>query len=112
MAVDRNAPRFLEGVLGSRGTATGEKLWASVGRRACGEVMTNYGKPYEEMIPVEQHLQSKAETYPVEGYNSRFRHFPAHLRRRSKCYSKCRNMLEYSVRLFMAKWNNQLSILN
>ena len=74
--------------------------------------MTDYWTPYEEMIPAEQHLQSKAQTYTVEGYNSLFRHFLARLRRRSKCYSKCRKMLEYSVRLLMAKWNNQWSILN
>ncbi len=74
--------------------------------------MTDYWKPYEEFVPEEQHVQSKAETYTIEGYNSLFRHFLARLRRKSKCYSKCRKMLEYSVRLLMAKWNNQLSILN
>jgi len=65
-----------------------------------------------EFVPEEQHVRSKAETYTVEGYNSLFRHFLARLRRKSKCYSKCWKMLEYSVRLLMAKWNNQLSILS
>ena len=56
-------------------------------------------------------IQSKVETFTVEGYNSLFRHFLARLRRKTKCYSKCQKMLEYSVKLLMAKWNDQLSIL-
>ena len=72
--------------------------------------MTDHWTPYEAFIPKEGHVQSKAETYTVEGYNSLFRHFLARLRRKSKCYSKCLKMLEHSVRLLMAKWNNQLSI--
>jgi insertion element IS1 protein InsB len=74
--------------------------------------MSDYWKPYEKFVPQGQHLQSKTETYTVEGYNSLFRHFLARLRRKSKCYSKCQKMLEHSVRLLMAKWNQQKSILN
>jgi insertion element IS1 protein InsB len=81
--------------LGSRGTVTGEKLWQSVEDMAVGDVMTDHWKPYEEFVPEEQHIQSKAETYTVEGYNSLFRHFLARLRRKSKCYSKSKEMLEY-----------------
>ena len=73
--------------------------------------MTDYWKPYEKFIPASMHIQSKAETFTVEGYNSLFRHFLARLRRKTKCYSKCQKMLEYSVKLLMAKWNDQLSIL-
>jgi insertion element IS1 protein InsB len=74
--------------------------------------MTDYWKPYEKFLPPELHVQSKAETYTVEGYNSLFRHFLARLRRKTKCYSKCKAMLQYSVMLLMAKWNGALSILN
>ena len=74
--------------------------------------MTDYWKPYAEFVPKSRHIQSKAETYTVEGYNSLFRHFLARLRRKTKCYSKCQKMLEYSVRLLMDKWNNQISIVN
>jgi len=49
----------------------------------------------------------------VEGYNSLFRHFLARLRRKSKCYSKSKDMLKYSVMLLMLKWNGKLdAILN
>ena len=75
--------------------------------------MTDYWNPYEHFIPQALHTQSKAETYTVEGYNSLFRHFLARLRRKSKCYSKSRQMLQYSVMLLMLKWNGTLeSILN
>jgi insertion element IS1 protein InsB len=98
--------------VGSRDTETGKKLWQSVGKLAAGKVMTDYWKPYESFVPKSQHVQSKAETYTVEGYNSLFRHFLARMRRKSKCYSKCQKMLEYSIRLLMAKRNKELTILN
>jgi insertion element IS1 protein InsB len=72
---------------------------------------TDYWRRYAAFVPRAQHIQSKAETYTVEGYNSLFRHFLARLRRKSKCYSKCKKMLEHSVRLLMARWNGNLSIL-
>ena len=72
--------------------------------------MTDYWKPYENFIPEEKHVQSKAETFTVEGYNSLLRHFLARLRRKSKCYSKSFQMLKYSILLLMLKRNNQLTI--
>ena len=75
--------------------------------------MTDRWKPYEHFIPDERHTQSKAETYTVEGYNSLLRHFLARLKRKTKCYSKSTEMLQYSVMLLMLKWNGGiLSILN
>ena len=55
--------------------------------------MTDFWKPYEHFVPNDKHIQSKAETYTVEGYNSLFRHFLARLRRKTKCYSKSKKML-------------------
>ena len=69
---------------------------------------TDYYSPYEQIIPAEKHIQTKAETYTVEGYNSLFRHSLARMRRRTKCYSKCVKMLEHSIRLLMSKRNNAL----
>jgi insertion element IS1 protein InsB len=71
--------------------------------------MTDYWRPYTEFIPPEQHIQSKAETFTVEGYNRLFRHF---LGRKSKGASKSLLMLEYSIKLLMLKWNKALCILN
>lgn len=38
-------------------------------------IATDYWKPYKQIVPKEKHVQSKAETFTVEGYNSLFRHF-------------------------------------
>jgi len=76
------------------------------------KVASDYWKPYENIVPKEKHVQSKAETFTVEGYNSLFRHFLARMRRKSKCYSKSVKMLELSVLLLMAHRNNQLSLLD
>jgi insertion element IS1 protein InsB len=73
--------------------------------------MTDYWSPYEKFVPRVLHTQSKAETYTVEGYNSLFRHFLARLRRKSKCYSKNKDMLKYSVMLLMLKWNGELKTI-
>ena len=76
-----------------------------------GKVCTDHWKPYENFVPEKNHIQSKAETFTVEGYNSLFRHFLARLRRKSKCYTKAVYMLVYSVKLLMSKWNGDLSII-
>lgn len=73
--------------------------------------MTDYWKAYEDFIPDNQHVQTKAETFTVEGYNSLLRHFLARLRRKTKCYTKSKEMLKYSVILLFEKRNNKLSIL-
>ena len=62
-------------------------------------------------MPEDQLIQTKAETFTVEGYNSLFRHFLARLRRKTKCYTKAKYMLIHAIKLLMFKWNNNLTIL-
>ena len=69
---------------------------------------SDYWKNHEEFIPDDKHLQTKAETYTVEGYNSRIRHYLAKFKRKGKCYSKADNMIEIFLNLLMLKLNNQL----
>jgi insertion element IS1 protein InsB len=73
-------------------------------------IASDYWKPYENVIPKEKHIQSKAETFTVEGYNSLFRHFLARMRRKTKCYSKKIEMLVISILLLMHHRNNSLCI--
>lgn len=75
-------------------------------------IASDYWKAYECIIPQEKHLQTKAETFTVEGYNSLFRHFLARMRRKAKCYSKKVEMLKLSVLLLMHHRNGTLCILN
>ena len=75
-------------------------------------IASDYWKAYERIIPKERHIQSKAETFTVEGYNSLFRHFLARMRRKSKCYSKSVEMLRLSILLLMNYRNKSLYILS
>jgi insertion element IS1 protein InsB len=86
-------------------------LWDEIKDKEIGQVMTDHWKAYEKFVPNNKHIQSKAETFTVEGYNSLFRHFLARMRRKSKCYTKKLEMLKQAVMMLMLKWNNQLSIL-
>jgi insertion element IS1 protein InsB len=74
-------------------------------------IASDYWKPYESIIPKGKHIQTKAETVTVEGYNSLFRHFLARMRRESKCYSKKMEMLKLSFLLLIHYRNGNLSIL-
>ena len=76
-----------------------------------GLFYSDYWKAYEGMLTDYWHVQTKAETYTVEGYNSVLRHFLARLKRKTKCYSKSLDMLICSIKLLMLKRNNQLAIL-
>jgi len=75
-------------------------------------IASDYWQPYESIIPKEKHIQSKKETFTVEGYNSLFRHFLARMRRKSKCYSKEMGMLAISFLLLMHHRNKILYIFN
>ena len=75
-------------------------------------ISSGYWKSHEHIIPSEKHIQSKKETFTVEGYNSLFRHFLARMRRKSKCYSKQIKMLAISILLLMHYRNNSLGIVN
>ncbi|RIY37745.1 hypothetical protein CKY20_03415 [Capnocytophaga canis] len=71
---------------------------------------SDYWKSYSEVIPSEKHMESKTETFTEEGYNSRIRHHLARFKRKGKCYSKSKTMLENSLKLLFLKLNNQLNI--
>ena len=75
---------------GDRSTNTGIKLWEKVKNVPHTYYATDYWKSYGEFIPPGEHIQSKAETFTVEGFNSRIRHYLARFRRsmRSRLFQK------------------------
>ena len=87
-------------------------LWQKVGKLALGVVAADHWKSYNEIVPEEQLIQAKAETYTVESYNGLIRHFLARFRRRTKCYSKSEEMIILSLKLFFAYRNKTLSLFN
>ncbi len=86
------------------------KLWEQIKNISVDKYCSDYWKSYEEFIPAQKHVQTKAETYTVEGYNSRIRHYLARFKRKSKCYSKAKHMVEKSLKLLFLKLNNELPI--
>ena len=111
IAVDRYGKRFVHFVIGDRSSQTCGRLWDVLKAKKLGRIMTDAWKAYQNIVPQEKHIQSKAETFTVEGYNSLFRHFLARLRRKSKCYSKNAERLKEAILMLMLKRNQQLSIL-
>jgi insertion element IS1 protein InsB len=87
-------------------------LWDKIKDLDVGIFCSDHWKSYAEFIPKEKHIQSKAQTFTVEGYNSRIRHYLARFKRKTKCYSKATHMIEKSLNLLMLKLNNELCILN
>ncbi|MCD8418359.1 IS1 family transposase [Tenacibaculum finnmarkense] len=101
IAVDRYGKRFLHFVTRDRSTKTAKKFWEGIKDNQMKTIASDYWKPYRAIIIKDKHVQSKAETFTMEGYNSLFRHFLARMRRKSKCYSKSIKMLELSMLLLM-----------
>ena len=111
IAVDRFGKRFISFICGDRSTKTGLKLWDKLKDMNIGCFCTDYWKSYQEFNPWEKHIQTKAETYTVEGYNSRIRHYLARFKRKGKCGSMSEYMLQRSLNLLFLKLNNKLSII-
>jgi len=49
IAVDRKGRKYINFVIGSRGTETGKKLWEKIKYKVEKKVMTDYWKVYSEM---------------------------------------------------------------
>ena len=74
--------------------------------------MTDNWEAYKQIIPKEQHISSKRETYTVESYNSLLRHYLARFKRKTKCYSKSMDRVKEAILLLFLKTNRQKYIFN
>jgi insertion element IS1 protein InsB len=110
VGVDREAREYIDMVTEGRSTITGIALWNKLRTQATGYVATDYWKSYNEMIPREKLVQTKAETCTEESYNGQIRYFLAWFRRKTKCYSKSLEMMIFSLKLLMDKRNNVISM--
>ncbi|MFJ1389070.1 IS1 family transposase [Capnocytophaga canimorsus] len=111
IVIDRLGKKFIGFVCGKRDTETFLELWKKLKNRDIKGFCSDYWKSYSEVIPSEKHMESKAETFTVEGYNSRIRHYLARFKRKGKCYSKSKAILENSLKLLFLNLNNQLNII-
>jgi insertion element IS1 protein InsB len=85
IAIDRYGKRFINFIIGDRSNETAKAFWEKIKDTEMKYIANDYWKPSESIISRKKHLQTKAETYTVEGYNSLFRLFLARMRRKSKC---------------------------
>jgi insertion element IS1 protein InsB len=56
-----------------------------------------------KFIPSNKHTIGKDETHFIESFNCNVRHYLARFRRKTRCYSKCKKMVEYSLYLLFWK---------
>jgi len=112
VAVDRKGKKLIDFTRGKRDTCTFGKLWGSIKNRPVKKFFSDHWMSYAELPPENRHVASKAETYTVEGYNSRIRHYLARFRRKTKCYSKSQHMPEISLKLPFLKLNGMPSIFD
>lgn len=88
------------------------KLWDKVAILAEGVVAADYWKSYNEIVPVEQLVQNKAETYTVESYNGLIIDFLARFIRKSKCYSKSKKMIRNYAKTTLCTHRNKTLTIN
>jgi len=79
------------------------KLWDKVKDAKCTFVASDDWKSYKKFVPKEKHVITKAETCAIEGFNATVRHYLARFRRKTKCYSKSIEMVEYSLNLLFRR---------
>ena len=105
LAICRFTKLVIGFVTGTRGKKTGKKLYDKIKDLDTKMYYTDYWEPYEKFLPKEKHIQSKKETYTVEGYNASFRDDLRRLTRKTRAYSKSQDMLNVSLNLYIAKHN-------
>ena len=97
-AYDVDQRRAVAWVLGGRDDATCRRLLDKVGL-AGKTFVTDDWEGYRRVIPEDQLFTGKDLTFPIEQDNSNVRHCLARFRRRTKVVSKCRTMVDLSLRL-------------
>ncbi|WP_394261544.1 IS1 family transposase [Moraxella boevrei] len=96
---------------GKRDSKTFKRLYSQLNTHNITLFCSDYWKTYQAIIPSHKHRQSKKETFTIESYNGRIRHYLARFKRKGKCYTKCHKMIENSLNLLFAKWNGRLSYI-
>ena len=106
LALDRARKRFVGFTTGSRGSKTGKKLWSQIKDIPVVFYTSDDWEAYSTFIPRNKHLVGKQYTNSIEGFNSNFRLFMKRLNRRTKCYSKTKEMLDISLKLMIHRFNS------
>ena len=99
--VNKHKSGILSWVIGDRSSSTFKTLWKTIkGWKSFWYVTDGYSV-YRCFIDDIAHLVSKTYMTRVEGENTRLRHYLARLHRKTLCYSKSIEMLEFSIKLLL-----------
>ena len=98
IAIDNVTKQVLGFSLGGRGFKTAKRLFTKL-ESTCkvNKYATDAWKVYRKIISQEKHIIGKKFTTNIENLNGRIRHFLARFRRKTYCYSKSIEMVEYSL---------------
>ena len=66
-------------------------------------VFTDKWRAYKGILPKCKHVIGKRYTQAIESMNATFRHYLCRFRRKTKGYSKSKNMVENTMALFACK---------
>ena len=97
-AYDIDGRRVVAWVLGGRDDATLRRLLDKIGLNG-KTFATDDWEDCHRLIPENQLFTGKDLTFPIEQDNSNVRHYLARFRRRTKVVSRCRTMVDLSLRL-------------
>ena len=107
-AVDRGTRRTVGWVLGNRNTATFRRLYDKVKHLTRCTFYTDKWEAFAKVLPPERHVIGKEHTGCIERDNSNTRHHLGRFTRRTKVVSKCKEMVDYSLRLWHAATTTEL----
>ena len=96
-AYSRSRKQIIAIEVGSRGEKPLKRLWARVKKYKPFAVCTDEWNVYRKVIPETLLVQSKKYTHNIEAQNSSLRDFIKRFNRKTKAYSKAKDMAEYAV---------------
>ena len=99
-AVERDTKRLVGFQIGTRETKYFQKLSNKISHINARFYASDHWHAYNLIAPT-KHLTGKAHTYTVERMNRLLRHYLARFARKTYCYSKSLQMINYSLLLFM-----------
>ena len=97
LAYSRAKKRVVAVEVGSRGNKPLKKLWAKVRQHNSFAVCTDKWKIYRKIIPANLLIQSKKYTHNIEAQNSSLRDFIKRFNRKTKEYSKSKQIAELAI---------------
>jgi len=112
LAVERASRRIVAWVLGSRGTATLQRLWQALPRRyrRYTRYFTDPWRAYAQVLPAQAHVVGKMGTRVVEALTGKLRHRCGALVRRSGAFSKCRNSHYNRIKIAIDQHNLEITL--